>query len=67
MKISKEFSNVSGRQVRERYINKLDADIIKEPFTKEEDEIILKTYLEHGPKWALIANMMKGRPVLFIF
>ena len=35
----------TGKQIRERFINKLDPQIKNEEWTDEEDKIILKYYL----------------------
>ena len=47
----------------------LNPDIIKRPFTKLEDELLLKNFIEKGPKWKNISlnfinrseNMIKNR------
>ncbi|CAD8135156.1 unnamed protein product [Paramecium octaurelia] len=62
MKIAKCFGNITGKQVRDRYINKLDQSINKQPWTYEEDMLILDQYNIYGPKWTKISNQLKGRP-----
>lgn len=52
----------SGKQVRERYINKLDPEINQEPFTQKEDKAIITYYHKIGAKWSKISEFMKGRP-----
>jgi len=42
-------------------LNILDENINKEPFKKEEDMIVIKRFLEYGPKWSLISKFLKGR------
>lgn len=43
--------NITGKQARERFINKLDNKIKKDPWSEEEDKIVLNYYTEHGPRW----------------
>lgn len=62
MKNSKGSINRTGKQVRERYLNKLDPKITKDPFTEEEDAIILDQYQKIGKKWSEIAKILNGRP-----
>ncbi|CAD8137700.1 unnamed protein product [Paramecium pentaurelia] len=62
MKIAKCFGNITGKQVRDRYINKLDQSINKQPWTYEEDMLILYQYNINGPKWTKISNNLNGRP-----
>lgn len=61
--IAKHFPGKTGKQIRERYLNKLDPQINWSTWTKEEDEIILRVYKEHGPKWSIASKQLKGRPV----
>jgi hypothetical protein len=42
----------SGKQIRERYINKLDPSINHEPWTQDEDNTILKLYYAMGSRWS---------------
>ncbi|CAD8138880.1 unnamed protein product [Paramecium pentaurelia] len=52
----------SGKQIRERFINKLDQTINHNEFTQEEDEKIVKLYYQIGPRWSDISKLLKGRP-----
>ena len=40
--ISEMLGSKTGKQIRERYINKLDPNIKKHPWTKEEDIVLIK-------------------------
>lgn len=60
--IAKIIEGRTGKQVRERFLNKLDPKILREKFTEEEDNIIIEGYLEYGSKWKVIAKNLKGRP-----
>lgn len=53
----------TGKQIRERYINKLNPEIRVETWTKEEDLIVLEAYQRLGSKWTEISKLLRGRPV----
>lgn len=55
-------STRTGKQVRERFLNKLDPKISKNAFTEEEDRIILEEYQKIGKRWSEIAKKLNGRP-----
>ena len=44
MEISKHFPGKTGKQIRERFLNKLDPNLRMEAWTKEEDILILDLY-----------------------
>jgi Myb-like DNA-binding domain len=44
MEISKHFPGKTGKQIRERFLNKLDPNLRVEAWTKEEDIVILDMY-----------------------
>lgn len=50
-----------GKQCRERWINHLDPDVNKGPFTVEEDILMIEIQLEAGNRWAYISTFLKGR------
>lgn len=52
----------NGKQIRERFINKLDPKIKKEEWTEEEDRKILELYSNIGSKWSEISKHLPGRP-----
>lgn len=43
-KIEEEMQGRSGKQIRERFINKLDPNIKHEKFTDDEDRIVYEYY-----------------------
>jgi hypothetical protein len=51
----------TGKQCRERYINQLDPNIKKTPWTPEEDEIILRLHDQLGKKWSKFMDFLPGR------
>jgi hypothetical protein len=50
-----------GKQCRERWINHLDPSINHDPWTPEEDELLIKYHNLYGNKWVTIAGLMKTR------
>ncbi|KAI5191919.1 hypothetical protein NEMIN01_1737 [Nematocida minor] len=59
--IAKKLGGRVGKQCRERWHNHLDPNIIKTPFTAEEDNIILSLHSKYGNKWSDIAKHLPGR------
>jgi len=51
----------SGKQIRDRYLNKLKPDINKAEWTSEEDELVMTLCREFGHKWSRIATYLPGR------
>ncbi|CAD8181060.1 unnamed protein product [Paramecium octaurelia] len=60
--IALHFPGILSKQIRERYINKIDPEINTGPWTEAEDATIIKLYQEYGGKWSLISSHLKGRP-----
>ena len=50
-----------GKQCRERYHNHLDEGVRKDPWTPQEDQIIVAAHENVGNKWSVIASLMRGR------
>jgi len=44
----------TGKQIRERYVNKLDPNIKLDKWTIQEDTIIISKFHEVGTKWSEI-------------
>jgi hypothetical protein len=59
--ISKHLKGRTCKMIRGRYINFLRSDVNKNKFSTEEDFKIAELYLQYGPKWSLLANLMNGR------
>jgi myb proto-oncogene protein len=51
----------NGKQCRERWVNFLNPEIKKDPFTLTEDIMILEKRLSIGNKWSEIIKEMPGR------
>jgi myb proto-oncogene protein len=60
--IAEELGTKSGKQIRERFINKLDPNIRREEWTEEEDMKIIELYSQMGSKWCEISKCLSGRP-----
>lgn len=48
--------NRTRHQIRERYMNYLSPNLKHTPFTKEDDELIIKLVAEYGHSWKTIAS-----------
>lgn len=60
--ISEMLGSKNGKQIRERYINKLDPRIKREDWSEEEDRKILELFSKIGSKWSEISKSLPGRP-----
>ena len=54
-------ANRSGKQCRERWVNFLNPEIKKDPFSLQEDILILEKRITIGNKWSEIIKEMPGR------
>ena len=50
-----------GKQCRERWVNNLSPDLIHQPWTEEEDKLLIEHQQKWGNKWAKIASLLPGR------
>lgn len=50
-----------GKQCRERWVNNLSPDLNHQPWTEEEDKILIEHQKKWGNKWAKIATLLPGR------
>ena len=59
--VSQFMGNRNPRQCRERWKNYVDPDLRSDPWTPEEDDLLLKKYRELGPRWNKIAKYFVRR------
>merc|ERR1711988_17459 len=60
-KIADNLPGRIGKRCRERWLNHLNPDIRKTPWTPEEDRIIIQAHLKYGNQWSYIAKLLPGR------
>lgn len=60
-KIASFMPGRTPRQVRERYKNYLSPEVNNGPWSREEDALLCKKYMELGPKWSKIADFFPSR------
>jgi hypothetical protein len=65
-KISKLINNRTPKQIRDRYINYLDPNLNSNPFTEEEDNIILSFVKTNGKHWVKLSKLINGKSSLSI-
>lgn len=59
--ISKKLPGRTPKQIHDRYINYLRDGLKAEPWSKEEDDILMKMYKLIGPKWSKMMINLPGR------
>ncbi|XP_014484302.1 PREDICTED: transcriptional activator Myb isoform X2 [Dinoponera quadriceps] len=60
--IAGHFPNRSDVQCQQRWAKVVNPELVKGPWTKEEDEKVVELVEKYGPKkWTLIARHLKGR------
>ncbi|GIY14640.1 transcriptional activator Myb [Caerostris darwini] len=61
-KIANHLPNRTDVQCQQRWQKVVDPDLVKGPWTKEEDQKVVELVKKHGPqKWTLIAKQLRGR------
>lgn len=64
--ISKMMVSRNPRQCRERWNKFLSDSINKEPWTEEENNLLISKYKELGPKWMKISKFFNARTDVYI-
>ena len=59
--IAKEMPGRTGRQCRDRYQNYLIPGFFNGQWSKTEDDLLLKLYVQHGSQWSKMAQFFKNR------
>eukprot|EP00656_Telonema_subtile_P033337 TRINITY_DN368_c0_g1_i1.p1 TRINITY_DN368_c0_g1~~TRINITY_DN368_c0_g1_i1.p1 ORF type:complete len:365 (+),score=69.36 TRINITY_DN368_c0_g1_i1:663-1757(+) len=60
-KVAQNLPGRIGKQCRERWHNHLNPDIRKDPWTPDEDVIIMEAHAKFGNMWSYIAKLLDGR------
>ena len=60
-KIAQHMNGRNGKQCRERWINHLKPDIVKDAWTRAEEEVLMQAYARIGSKWAEMEKILPGR------
>jgi hypothetical protein len=61
-KIAEQVKDRTDVQCLHRWQKVLNPELVKGPWTKEEDEMVIKLVQKYGPKkWSVIASHLKGR------
>jgi hypothetical protein len=60
-KIAARIPRRDARQCRERWVNYLDPELSRTPWTTAEDDILRAKFIEFGSKWVKISNFLPGR------
>ncbi|EAX98717.1 Myb-like DNA-binding domain containing protein [Trichomonas vaginalis G3] len=59
--VAEKLPGRTARQCRDRWVNYLAPSNKNGPWSSEEDELLAKKYLEHGPQWTTISKFFDGR------
>jgi hypothetical protein len=51
----------TGKQIRERWHNQIDPSVRKDPWTPEEDAMLIRAHQQFSNRWAEIAKLIPGR------
>jgi hypothetical protein len=56
----------TGKQCRERWLSKLSPDFTAVPWTREEDDILIRCQETHGNQWAKFRSQLPNRSLVQI-
>lgn len=60
--VAKQLHNRTKRQCRERWLYHLNPKLNSAPWTKEEDELLLRLHKEFGSNWTVMSKYFNRRP-----
>ena len=60
-RIAAAMNGRNAKQCRERWVNHLDPDISKEPWSKAEEDALIAAHEKMGSKWSEMTKLLKGR------
>ena len=60
-KLAEEMSTRSGKQIRDRYMNKLDENVNSSKFTLDEDILLFDLHVKYGNKWSFFTQFFTNR------
>ena len=60
-RIASNMGTRNCRQCRERWKNYLSPNVCRDPWTREEDDLLMDKYREFGSQWSLIAKSFPKR------
>lgn len=59
--IASKMPNRNARQCRDRWYYSVSPDVSKEPWSQDEDQLLLWAYSKLGPKWVQISRCFRNR------
>jgi hypothetical protein len=59
--VARQMSNRNARQCKERWMNYLSPDVCAQPWTDDDDQLLLRKVSELGPKWVQITSFFPKR------
>jgi hypothetical protein len=59
--VARHMPGRNARQCRERWTNYINPNLVKSEWTEADDELLVESYSEVGPKWFIIAGLLPGR------
>jgi hypothetical protein len=60
-KVAKLIDGRNARQCRDRWLNYLSPEVSLAPWTMDEEVMLMRTFIEFGPRWRVIASFFITR------
>jgi hypothetical protein len=61
IEVARQMNNRNARQCKERWMNYLSPDVCAQPWTDDDDQLLLQKVAELGPKWVRITSFFPKR------